>query len=263
MSGTVLVAVDGPVGRVTLDDPDHLNAVDTSMLDAVAEAVDRLSADPAVRVIALGGTGRGFCAGANLSGGADQVGAEVDTGTLGAVGRAIRAITGSPTPTVAVVHGVAAGVGVSLAVACDYVLAGEAASFVLAFARIGLMPDGGATALVAASVGRTRALRMAMTGEKVDGRTAQAWGLVSECVPDQDLPARAEAVLAQLGGSAPEAAARTSAAINAASLDLDAALAIEEAGQAELLASADFREGVAAFLAKRPARFSGRPASGG
>ena len=263
MSDAVVVTVDGPVGRVTLDDPDHLNAVDTSMLDALADAVTHLSADPEVRVIVLEGAGRGFCAGANLSGGADGVGAEVDTGTLEAVGRAIRAIVGSRTPTVALVHGVAAGVGVSLAVACDYVLAGEAASFVLAFARIGLMPDGGATALVAASVGRTRALRMAMTGEKVDGRTAEAWGLVSECVADEDFPARAAALLAQLAGSAPEAAARTSAAINAASLDLDAALETEEAGQAELLAGADFREGVAAFLAKRPARFGAGPASEG
>ncbi len=259
MSDTVLVRVDGAVGRVTLNDPDHLNAVDEAMLDAVAEAVTRLSVDPAVRVIALDGAGRGFCAGANLSGGSDIVNDAVDTGTLDAVGRAIRAIVGSPTPTVALVHGVAAGVGVSLAVACDYVLAGEAASFVLAFARIGLMPDGGATALVAASVGRTRALRMAMTGEKVDGRTAEAWGLVSECVPSGELAGRSEAVLAQLAGSAPGAAAATSAAINAASIDLDAALATEEAGQARLLASADFREGVTAFFEKRPARFGPRP----
>ncbi len=191
-------------------------------------------------------------------GGSAMGGDAVDTGTLDAVGRAIRAIVGSPTPTVALVHGVAAGVGVSLAVACDYVLAGDAASFVLAFARIGLMPDGGATALVAASVGRARALRMAMTGEKVDGRTAEAWGLVSECVPAGELAERSEAVLAQLAGSAPGAAAATSAAINAASIDLDAALATEEAGQARLLASADFLEGVTAFYEKRPARFGPR-----
>jgi enoyl-CoA hydratase/carnithine racemase len=270
MADHVLVSVEEAIARVTLNDPERLNAVDAPMLDAVADAVRRLGADPAVRVIALSGAGRGFCAGANLTGGVSGGGSTptgsaadastldgptVDGATLDAVGGTIRAIVDCPVPTVALVHGVAAGVGVSLALACDYVLASDAASFVLAFARIGLMPDGGATALVAASVGRARAMRMALTGEKVDGATAAEWGLVAEGVTADRFDERSTALLHQLGATAPEAARETSAAINAATLDLAGALGREERGQARLLQTADFREGVTAFFEKRPARF--------
>lgn len=256
MSDQVHVEVDGVIGRVTLAAPDRLNAVDAAMLFAVADAVRRLDANRGVRVIALTGEGRGFCAGADLGDGPDLAD-QVDSSTLDAAGEAVRALTGSATPTVALVNGVAAGVGVSLAIACDYVVANEAASFVLAFARIGLMPDGGATALVAASIGRAKAMRMALTGEKVDAVTAERWGLVAEWVPVEAFAARGEVVLAQLAASAPAAAAATKAAINAASLDLESALTIEERDQNRLLGSADFREGVAAFQEKRPARFRG------
>jgi len=262
MADSVTVTVEGPVGRITLDEPDRLNAVDAPMLDAVTEAVVALGADPAVRVIAVAGAGRGFCAGANLAVGSGGAPPQVGTDTLDAAGLLVRSLVDCPTPTVALVHGVAAGVGVSIALACDYVLASEAASFVLAFARIGLMPDGGATALVAASVGRARAMRLALTGEKLDGATAAAWGLVAEAVPAEDFDARAAALLDQLGGSAPEAARETASAINAATLDLGGALDREERGQARLLQSPDFVEGVLAFLEKRPARFGAtRPGS--
>jgi enoyl-CoA hydratase/carnithine racemase len=150
---------------------------------------------------------------------------------------------------------VAAGVGCSLALAADYVLAAESASFVLAFGRIGLMPDGAATALVAAAVGRARALRMALTTEAVGGRDAEAWGLVAECVPDDALEGRATELSARLAALAPQATAETLAAVNAASVDLDDALAREEEGQGGLLRSADFVEGLTAFVEKRPPRF--------
>lgn len=254
MSDRVLVTVDGAIGRLTLAAPARLNAVDAEMLHAVADGVRLLDADASVRVIALTGEGRGFCAGADLGdgpGAADQV----DSSTLDAAGAAARALLGSATPTVALVNGVAAGVGVSLALACDYAIASDGASFVLAFARIGLMPDGGATALVAASIGRAKALRMALTGEKVDAATAEQWGLVAECVAAADFAARGETLLGQLAASSPGAAALTKAAINHAAVDLEAALSVEERDQATLLASADFREGLAAFLEKRPARF--------
>ncbi len=262
MTDTVLVTVDGSIGRITLNAPDRLNALDADMLDAVTAAIRELGERAEVRVIALAGTGRGFCAGANLGDGPVDSGSgpSGDDGldaTLVAAGHAIRAIRDCPTPVVALVHGVAAGVGVSLALVTDYVLASEAASFVLAFARIGLMPDGGATALVAAHIGRARALRMALTGEKVDGRTAGEWGLVAEVVAAQDFSARGEALLAQLAASAPRAAYATRRAINEASVDLDAAIALEERDQSELLRSADFVEGVTAFREKRPATFTG------
>ena len=158
---TVLVESSGPVGRITLNAPERLNAVDPQMCEVVAAAVRAFDADPGVRVISLTGEGRGFCSGAPLSAdGATQ-------GTLYAGAEVVRALLGSRTPTVALVNGVAAGIGVPMALACDYVLASDASSFVLAFARIGLMPDGGATALVAASVGRARTMRLALTGERL------------------------------------------------------------------------------------------------
>lgn len=211
---TVLVDVEGSIGRVTLNAPDRLNALDPQMLDELVQAVARLDSDEDVRVIALAGAGRGFCAGADI-GTRDVRGEDLDA-TLYGLGDLVRALQESDTPVVALVHGVAAGAGVSLALACDYVLASDAASFVLAFARIGLMPDGGATALVAANIGRARALRLALTGEKLDAVTAGEWGLVSEVVPGAEFDTRVQALLTQLAGAAPLAAAATREAINAA-----------------------------------------------
>jgi enoyl-CoA hydratase len=250
-TSAVLVETSGPVGRVTLDAPERLNAVDPEMCAAVAAAVRAFDADPEVRVIALGGTGRGFCSGAPLS--ADGATA----GTLYAGADVVRALLGSRTPVVALVHGVAAGIGVPMALACDYVLASEAASFVLAFARIGLMPDGGSTALVAASIGRARAMRLALTGEKLDAVRAAEWGLVAECVPAAEFGARAQALLTAFANGPTVALGRTKAAVNAASVDVEAALAREESGQISLMDTTDYREGVAAFLAKRAASFTG------
>jgi enoyl-CoA hydratase len=253
----ITVSLEGSVGRITLTAPDRLNAVDARMLEALADAVTALDAREDVRVISLTGAGRGFCSGAHLSAisGLDQVGTE----TLDGANRAVRAVVGSGTPVLALVNGVAAGVGCSLALACDYALATESATFMLAFAKIGLMPDGGATALVAAAVGRARALRMALTAEQVPAATAHDWGLIAEVCPDADFADRSRALEAALAATAPAAVAATTAAVNAATLpDLEAILDREAAGQAALLVTEDFAEGVAAFGERRPARFTGR-----
>lgn len=256
MSDHVLVAVDGPHAQITLDAPERLNAVDAAMLDALADAVLELGPGPGVRVISLTGSGRGFCSGASLS---DLSHGNADTATLTAAGRAIRALVGCPVPVVALVNGVAAGVGCSLALATDYVLATESASFMLAFTRIGLMPDGAATALVAASVGRARAMRMALTAERVPAGTAYEWGLIAEVCPDAEFAVRGAAVVQTLAAGATAAFGATTRAINTATLpDLDGALAREEDGQTRLLTTDDFREGAAAFGERRPARFLGR-----
>lgn len=242
----------GSVGRITLNAPERLNAVDPEMCEAVTGAVRAFDVDPGVRVIALTGEGRGFCSGAPLS-------AEgVTRGTLYAGADVVRALLGCRTPTVALVNGVAAGIGVPMALACDYVLTSESASFVLAFSRIGLMPDGGATALVSASIGRARALRLALTGERLAATAAAEWGLVAECVPEDAFATRGEEVLTAFAAGATLALGETTAAVNAASVEVEAALAREEAGQLRLMATEDHREGVAAFLAKRPARFTAR-----
>ncbi len=256
MSEHVRYEVSAGVARVILDAPERLNAVDPTMLDAVVTHLEAATADPGVRVVALAGAGRAFCSGADLSRAAGS-GGELDDATLAGVGAVARALLSCPRPTVALVRGVAAGAGASMALACDYVLAAASATLVLAFARIGLMPDGGATALVAANIGRARALRLALTGEKLPATLAADWGLVSECVPDDEFAARGEELLRQLASFSPPAAAATKAAVNGAVLDLDAALAVEERDQGRLMRSADAREGVTAFLGKRAPVFRG------
>ncbi|MBT9256209.1 enoyl-CoA hydratase/isomerase family protein [Phycicoccus sp. MAQZ13P-2] len=251
-SARVRVEADGAIGRITLDAPERLNAVDPEMCAAVTEAVRRFDADPDVRVVSLTGEGRGFCSGAPLTAEGAQM------GVLDAGADLVRAIVGSRTPVVALVHGVAAGIGVPMALACDYVLAADEAPFVLAFSRIGLMPDGGSTALVAAAVGRARAMRLALTGEALPGRTAAEWGLVAESVPADGFVARADELLAAFAAGATLALGETKAAVNAATLDLEGALAREDAGQRALATTADHREGAAAFVGKRRPEFRAR-----
>lgn len=255
MTALVLHEVSEGTAAITLNAPDRYNAVDTDMLDELAALIERFDADPQVRVITLTGAGKAFCSGATLElvDGKPSVGPD----TLTAIGRVIRGMVGSATPILAIVGGVAAGVGVSLALAADYLLASESASFVLAFAKVGLMPDGGATGLVAANIGRARAMRMALTAERVTGPVAAEWGLVSELVDADELSTRASELAQLLASSSPLAVARTTSAINAATLDLDAILAREQEGQVFLLGTADFQEGAIAFNDKRPPRFQG------
>jgi enoyl-CoA hydratase len=162
-----------------------------------------------------------------------------------------------PKPVVSVVHGPAAGVGVSLAIAADVILASEKAYFLLAFTKIGLMPDGGASALVAAAIGRTRAMRMALLAERLPAADALAAGLVSAVYPADDLDAAVDDVIATLKSGPALALRKTKQAINAATLtELEAAFERETEGQLSLLQSNDFREGTKAFQQRRPAEFT-------
>mgnify|MGYP000898630981 CR=1 FL=1 len=177
--------------------------------------------------------------------------------TLLQANRASKAILDLPRPVVAVVQGPTAGVGVSLALACDLVIASEKAFFLLAFTKIGLMPDGGASALVAASIGRARAMKMALLAERLPATEAHASGLISSVHPAEDLEAEAARVIARLLAGPAVAYAKTKQAINGATLpDFDAALARETAGQHILLNSADLREGIRAFQQKREPTFT-------
>lgn len=248
------VAVDGAVGRIAFAAPDRLNSLDPGMLEALASEVPRLDADPAVRVIVLSGEGRAFSAGANIVP-YEEIG-DLDA-TLFGLGTVVRAILEARTPVLSLVPGVAAGAGLSIALAADYVLAGDDAKLLLAFGALGLMPDGGATALVVANIGRARALRLALTGEKLSGATAAEWGLVSESVAAEGFSARAEELIAQFAALAPDGTALTMAAITDATVDLDAALDREERGQHSLLRTDDFLEGLAAFREKRRPTFGG------
>ena len=247
--------VDG-VLRLTLDRPDRLNAMSPVMSDGLAETVEDAAARDDVRVVLLTGAGTAFCSGADLSG-ADAH-ENFDVTSLDRANRIVRAIVGLGKPCVAAVNGVAAGVGCSMALACDLVVARESASFVLAFARIGLMPDGGATATVAASVGRARAMRMALLGEALPARDAYDAGLVSHLADDDTFEATVEQVVARLAAGPPLSYAATKKAVNAATLGhLHDALERERTGQTVLLRTADVAEGMRAFGEKRRPVFRG------
>lgn len=252
--GLSVTLADG-VLSVTIDRPDSLNSLNTAVLTAIAEAIEHAGRDPRVKVVRLGGAGRGFSSGAGISGADTADG--VPTDVIVAANRAVSAITALPRPVVAVVQGPAAGVGVSLALACDLVLASERAFFLLAFTKIGLMPDGGASALVAAAVGRTRAMRLALLAERLPAADALTCGLISAVYPVDEFDAEVDKVLSGLKAGPAVALANTKHAINAATLtELDSALDREYVGQSQLLTANDFREGVLAFQQHRAANFS-------
>jgi len=253
------VELDGGVLAVTLNRPDSLNSLTAPMLQTFATTLERAASDADVRVVRIGGAGRGFCSGAGISeeDHANPGAAGTPADVLDAANRCIRAIAALPQPAVAVVHGAAAGVGVSLALACDVVLASEKAFFMLAFTKIGLMPDGGASALIAAAVGRTRAMRMALLAERISAVEAFSWGLVSAVYPVDEFDAEIDKVIGTLVAGPAVALRKTKDAINAATLtELEAALEREKKGQLELLASHDFREGTKAFQQRRAATFT-------
>ena len=252
------VSLDGSVLSVTFNRPDSLNSLNAPMLQTLAENLERAAADPRVKVVRLGGAGRGFCSGAGISAD-DQSNRSPDNPdeVLIQANRSVRAIASMPKPVVAVVQGPAAGVGVSLALACDIVLASEKAFFLLAFTKIGLMPDGGASALVAAAIGRIRAMRMALLAERISAAEALDFGLVSAVHAADELDAAVATVIDTLVSRPAVALRKTKQAVNDATLtELEAAIEREVDGQRILLASHDFREGTKAFQENRTPTFT-------
>lgn len=255
VSGLSVTLADG-VLSVTIDRAKSLNSLTLEILAGIAAAMEQAATDPRVKVVRLGGAGRGFSSGAGMS--ADDVAAGgLPTEIILAANRAIRAIVALPRPVVAVVQGPAAGVGVSLALACDLILASDNAFFMLAFTKIGLMPDGGASALIAAAIGRIGAMRMALLAERLPAAEALACGLISAVYPADDFQAEVDKVVSGLLSGPVVAYAKTKHAINAATLtELEAALQRELEGQSVLLKSPDFREGAKAFQQRRTPKFS-------
>ena len=241
---------------LTLNRPDVFNALSAEMADEIAALVEQATTRDDVRVVVVTGTGPAFSAGADISG-ADAH-EHFDVSALDRANRIIRAIVGLDKPVVAAVNGVAAGVGCSAALAADIIVAAESASFLLAFARIGLMPDGGATATVAASIGRARAMRMGLLAEPLTAREAYDAGLVTHVASDDEFAELVATLVRRLAAGPPLAFAATKKAINAATLtQLDPALEAERTGQTVLLRTADVAEGMRAFGEKRKPRFTG------
>jgi enoyl-CoA hydratase/carnithine racemase len=243
--------------RVTFNRPDALNALTPRMLDMAAESVEAAGEDPHLRAVLVTGAGRAFSSGADLRARADasHMGG---TSTLDAVNRLVRTLREVPRPVLAAVNGPAVGGGCSIALAADIVLARESSYFLLSFADVGLMPDGGASLLVPAAIGRARSARMAMLAERIPAALALDWGLISHAVPDDIFGSEVERLATRLAHGPTAAYAQTKRALNAASLgQLEQAFALEVAGQTMLKGTADFTEGVAAFQQKRKPHFSG------
>ncbi|MBL9061464.1 enoyl-CoA hydratase-related protein [Tabrizicola sp.] len=255
MGDLVKVDIEGGIHRITLNRPEVMNALNRDLRRNLTAA---LVAGHSARVIVLTGAGRGFCSGQDLSdaGGLDEAGFEAVLN--GEYVPMIRAITEAPVPVIAAVNGVAAGAGANLALACDLVIAAESAVFIQAFTRIGLIPDAGGTSFLPRRVGLQRAMGAALLAEPVTARQAESWGMIWEAVPDDRFASVVSARATKLAAGPTGAYAALKQAMRGAfEQPLEAQLAIEARLQGACGASADFGEGVAAFLEKRAPRFQG------
>jgi 2-(1,2-epoxy-1,2-dihydrophenyl)acetyl-CoA isomerase len=259
---TVDVNRDGAAVKIALNRPDRMNAWSDGLSQDLLAVLREVAADETVRAVMLTGNGRAFCSGADLKDGADDaVAGKLDTYTT--LTRwyhpIVTTIREMPKPVLTAVNGPAAGAGLSLALAGDLVVAAESAYFMLAFVGIGLVPDGGASLFVPSRVGFARAAEMAMLGERVSAAKAVDWGLINSAWPDAEFAAKAGALLARLAAGPTRSYAGSKRELNHWMYDRMAAhLELEASIQGELAASADFVEGVSAFLQKRPPEFGGK-----
>jgi len=252
-------ATEGKVAIITFNDPATLNAAGIDVGEQLTHAFGRVAANEGgVRAVVLTGEGRGFCSGANLSssgaGGPRDAGAALET----VYNPLVTAIRDLPVPIVTAVNGVAAGVGCSFALMGDLIVAAESAYFLQAFRRIGLVPDGGSTYLLPRAIGRARAMEMMMLGDKIQAPKALEWGLVNRCVPDAELMSTALGLANELANGPRSLAMIRRLVWDSLDTEWRAQLKAEAVTQTEAGKTDDFREGVTAFLQKRPAAFTGK-----
>jgi len=250
------------VARLTLNRPDRLNSFNIEMHGEVRDVLQRVREDAAARVLVLTGAGRGFCAGQDLS---DRAVAPAGKGTD--LGESIElrykplvlALRSLPKPVIAAVNGVAAGAGANIALACDLVIAARSASFIQSFSKLGLVPDSGGTWTLPRLVGQARAIGLAFLADKLSAEQAAQWGLIWRCVEDAELTSVVDQLARQLAIAPTRGLARTKEAIyGSGQKTLEEQLDIERDFQRELGFSADYAEGVAAFIEKRAPKFTGR-----
>jgi 2-(1,2-epoxy-1,2-dihydrophenyl)acetyl-CoA isomerase len=264
MSEPLVLAADaGPVRTLTLNRPAALNSFTGEMHAQLRTALDAAAADASVRAVVVTGAGRGFCAGQDLNDPSMVPGPDgrVDVGAVIEANYrplALR-VRSMPVPVIAAVNGVAAGAGANFALGCDMAIAARSASFIQAFAKIGLVPDCGGTWLLPRLVGRARALGLALTGDKLGAEAAAEMGLIWQCVDDAALMDTAMALASKLAALPVKALATTRQAFDAAAqLDMGQALTLEAELQRTLGHAHDFAEGVAAFQQKRAPQFTDR-----
>jgi 2-(1,2-epoxy-1,2-dihydrophenyl)acetyl-CoA isomerase len=257
---SILLQREGAIARLTLNRPDRLNALTLAMLGELSAALSELDGDDTVRAVILTGSGRGFCAGQDLT---DHEAVD-DTRAIRAVverhyNPVIRQIRALPQPVIAAVNGVAAGAGCSLVLACDIAIAIESAKFSNAFVNIGLIPDGGGSYFLPRLVGQARALGLSLLGEAIEAKTAVEWGLIWKAVPDAEFAGAVDAMARRLAEMPTAAIGLIKHAINVSGHhSLEQQLAVEAELQAQAAETEDYQEGRAAFLEKRKPRFIGR-----
>lgn len=255
---SIAVASEGGIARITLNRPDRLNSFTRAMH---AELRDTLANLGDARVVVLTGAGRGFCAGQDLNDRAVAPGEAVDLGETveESWNPLIRTLASLPQPVIARVNGVAAGAGANVALACDLVIAAKSAKFIQSFSALGLIPDSGGSWHLPRLVGQARALGLALTGEPLPAEKAADWGLIWKAVEDEQLDTEVDAVAAKLASLPPLGLAAIKQIVRSSwSRSLDEELDLQRDEMRRLGFTHDYREGVAAFLEKRPAKFEGR-----
>lgn len=258
VSTPLLTEIEGGVLTLTLNRPEALNSLSTELLTALAKSLAAAAEDDSVRAIVVTGSGRGFCSGQDLKADIAEDGGDIRSHLRQHYLPVIEGMRRLEKPIVAAVNGVAAGAGLSLALAADLRVAAESATFVQAFVRIGLVPDAGGTFYLPRLIGLGRALELAMLGDSIDAQEALRIGLVNRVVPDSEL-ASATAELAGRLARGPRSVGLIKRVLHQSfEADFYAQFGNEERAQLEALESEDFREGIKAFLEKRPAGFSGK-----
>ena len=255
---SIILERDGPIARITLNRPDRLNSFTAAMHDELKNALDEIDD---CRVLILTGAGRGFCAGQDLNDRAVSNGRPVDLGQTVETcwNPLIRKLTSMNQPVIARVNGVAAGAGANVALACDLVVAGRSAKFIQSFAAIGLIPDSGGTWVLPRLVGQARALGLTLTGEPLSADKAEEWGMIWKCVDDEALDTEVDALAQKLASLPPLGLAATKDMIRDSwQHTLEQELHRQRNMMCRLGYTEDYREGVAAFLDKRPPNFVGR-----